>query len=259
MATYNGEMYLAAQIESILCQTYKSWLLYIRDDGSCDNTMKIINKYVQTYPDKIILINDKMKHLGAAKSFMELLKCVDSDCYMFCDQDDIWLPNKIEKCYNTYLQISQRNALPCLIHTDLKVVDEKLNIIDDSFWEYTGLLKYIGNDQALLTKNYITGCTMFFNKRTRNLSISNKCKNIIMHDSWISLCVYANNGIIVNLKNSLILYRQHCNNVLGASKKGSKIKKLTSLSILNIFKYYQMVKSATGIGFIKYMYLKLIS
>lgn len=259
MATYNGETYLEEQIESILSQTFKSWFLYIRDDGSYDHTLKIINKYVSLYPNKIILVNDKTKHLGAAESFMRLLRYVESDCYMFCDQDDIWLPNKIEECYNSYMQISTHNVTPCLIHTDLKVVDESLNIIDNSFWEYTGLLKYIGNNKALLTKNFITGSTMFFNKISRDLSINNEYNSIIMHDSWVSLCVYANNGTIINLNNSLILYRQHSNNVLGASKKSSRINKLTSLSVLNIFRYYKMVKSATGISFLKYMYLKFIS
>ena len=96
MSTYNGERYLREQIDSLLNQTYKDWKLYIRDDGSTDETISIIESYVNDYPDLIVLLKDDLGNLGSARSFMRILSVVDADYYMFCDQDDVWLPNKVK-------------------------------------------------------------------------------------------------------------------------------------------------------------------
>ena len=110
MSTYNGECYLKDQIESILSQTYKDWILYIRDDGSTDRTIRIIKTYVGNYPDKIIYEYDRLGNLGSGRSFMKLLSSIDSDYYMFCDQDDVWLPSKIEKTYLKMKSLEMNHA-----------------------------------------------------------------------------------------------------------------------------------------------------
>ena len=110
---YNGEKYLSEQIDSILNQTYKDWHLLIRDDGSVDETISIISKYVSKYPNKITWINkEDVRNVGVIRSFEALMKESTSPCFMFCDQDDVWLPHKIsvtlEKMKDTILK------LPCL-------------------------------------------------------------------------------------------------------------------------------------------------
>ena len=100
MATYNGEEFIREQINSILNQTYKNWKLIIHDDGSTDNTVDIIKEYTKKYPNKIILIEDNIKCNGAKENFSHLIKIAyknfNFDYILFSDQDDIWLPNKIE-------------------------------------------------------------------------------------------------------------------------------------------------------------------
>ena len=96
LSTYNGEKYLSEQLDSILQQSYQNFIIYIRDDGSNDNTLNIIMYYVHNFPSKIKLVDDKVKHRGAKLSFIWLMSHIESDYYMFCDQDDVWLPNKIE-------------------------------------------------------------------------------------------------------------------------------------------------------------------
>ena len=136
MSTYNGERYLREQIDSLLSQTNKDWILYIRDDGSTDGTVLIVKEYEREYPYKIVLLEDGLGNLGSGCSFMQLLSSVNSDYYMFCDQDDVWLSDKIEK---TYLKLrtmeSEDIGKSVVVFTDLYIVDKSLNIISNSLWE----------------------------------------------------------------------------------------------------------------------------
>ena len=109
MSTYNGELFLNKQINSLLNQTHINWTLYVRDDGSTDNTLNILKKYKKTYPFKINIIKDDLGNLTSAFSFMRLLSLVNADYFMFCDQDDVWLPFKIEKTYNKMKEIELTN------------------------------------------------------------------------------------------------------------------------------------------------------
>ena len=134
LATYNGEKFLIEQLNSIINQSYEDWTLYIHDDGSSDGTIAIINQYCDQY-ENIIYLPDLIVHRGAAQSFMCLLEQVNADYYMFCDQDDVWLPYKIEK---TYIAMQEKPVdSPVLIFSDLVVVDSDLNIINKSFWFYS--------------------------------------------------------------------------------------------------------------------------
>ncbi|HZK11905.1 MAG TPA: glycosyltransferase, partial [Atribacterota bacterium] len=97
MATYNGEKYVSEQIESIINQSFTNWILLIRDDESTDNTMKILDKY-EKQESRIAVIRDDLGNLGQCLNFNEIMKNVKTDSYvMFSDQDDVWLPTKIEE------------------------------------------------------------------------------------------------------------------------------------------------------------------
>lgn len=236
LATYNGGKYLREQLNSIIKQTYQDYTLYIRDDGSTDDTLAIIDEYIKLHPHRICLLRDDITHRGAANSFMWLLENVDSDYYMFCDQDDIWVPNKIELTLKKMLLVERDNPrVPILIHTDLKVVDEDLRTISPSFW---GAMKLKPNIlqhiNYIAVCNCVTGCTMMINKIAREYSLSMP-NDAPMHDHWIAyVCAY--NGVIDNLPSQTILYRQHGNNTVGAKRVslGNTIKK-----IIRIHKYIQ--------------------
>ena len=138
---------------------------------------------------------------------------------MFSDQDDVWLNQKIEKSIQAIKENETAADLPVLVHTDLKVVDQDLNTLGESFFEYRTLNPEVKDLRHLLIQNYITGCTMLWNRALNELlDISNEA--VAMHDWWISLtaCVF---GRIVCLRESTILYRQHGRNVVGATRVNS--------------------------------------
>ena len=140
LAVYNGEKYLKEQIESILNQSVKDVKIVIRDDGSTDNSGEIITSYCNEFPDKISCIKGEATG-SAQKNFAELLKNCDSDYIMFSDQDDVWLCDKIEKTYNAMVKAEQNSQTPVLVHTDLKVVDDKLCEISPSFFDFQKLIQ----------------------------------------------------------------------------------------------------------------------
>lgn len=217
MATYNGEKYIVEQLESILNQTYTNWTLYIRDDGSADKTTDIISQYAQKY-SKIVLIKSDISHLGACNNFLTLLDSIDSSYYMFSDQDDIWDPNKIELSYLRIKQIESHNkSIPVIVHTDLRVTNERAVVIYESFWKIMKIKPSIlQKKQFFPVCNPCTGCTMIMNSHIKKY-IYPIPKNLPMHDLWIAFkaSLY---GQIDNLPFPTILYRQHSNNSVGARK-----------------------------------------
>ena len=222
MATYNGEEFIREQINSILNQTYKNWKLIIHDDGSTDNTVDIIKEYTKKYPNKIILIEDNIKCNGAKENFSHLIKSVHKnfnfDYILFSDQDDIWLPNKIEVSLSKIQEMENKfgKNIPLLVHTDLKVVDEYLNIMSNSFWRFQRLNPKKNSFNYIMVQNNVTGCTTMINK-----ALFKKFKSIpanaIMHDWWIALIASAF-GKIIPIYEPTVLYRQHKDNDTGAKK-----------------------------------------
>lgn len=221
MATYNGEQYLGEQIDSLLAQTYKDWHLYIHDDGSKDSTIAVIKEYCQQHPDKISLLEYPSQE-GACKNFMSLLERVDAPYYMFCDQDDVWMPEKMETEMNLLESHEERGvSRPILIYSDLVVVDAQLSTINKSFFEYAGIHpEFLTTFNELGADNPVTGCTMLFNKAVKDI-LPSPFSNAIMHDAFITLCTLKANGILSCLRTPLLLYRQHDSNTLGASDKSN--------------------------------------
>ena len=217
LATYNSERYLVEQIDSILNQTYTDWVLFIRDDGSTDRTIEIIGDYLSKNPEYIKLIVDDKRDLRSYHNFMEMLRVVNADYYFFCDHDDVWMPDKIEKCLHEMKTIeAEYPQAPIVIHSDMKVVDQDLNVISDSFWHYSRLLPECCSFKELVCCNCVNGCTMLLNERAKEVSIPNIDYGA-MHDSLVAQSVAASQGVIYAIKEPLVLYRQHIDNVVGAA------------------------------------------
>ena len=197
----------------MLLQTFKDIKIIISDDGSTDNSPKIIKAYCDKYPDKIYCISGAPT--GSAKqNFARLLQQSDDDYIMFCDQDDVWLPQKVERTIEAMKQIEAKNKnTPVLVHTDLKVVNENLDVISNSFFDFQKL-SYNMTLPQLLVQNNVTGCTIMINRALKEIcgSIPKDC---IMHDWWLAV-VATLFGKVHYLAAPTMLYRQHSGNQVGA-------------------------------------------
>lgn len=212
MSTYNGEKYLDEQILSIINQTYKNWHLYIRDDGSSDNTINIIRKY--TRRDKRISLYNDHENVGVVKSFMILLRNTNANYYMFSDQDDYWLNDKVEATMHKALKYE--NTVPMCIYTNYKPVDRELNSISRE----KGLEFVSNNFLDIIFTNYVTGCTLMLNNELKSL-IKFETLNynkVYMHDWWIAM-IAAKFGKLIYLDKVTLLYRQHGDNVVGSHNR----------------------------------------
>lgn len=227
LATYNGEHYIREQIESIINQDYKNWIVRACDDGSTDCTYDILKEYQEKFPDKFI-VEKKEKGSGSAKlNFFYLMKKSTCEYVMCCDQDDVWISNKISLTMKEMKKI-EVTSLPTLIHTDLKVVDDKLHVISESFFTHSNLRKQFGYKDVLI-QNQVTGCTMMMNRAL--IALLSKEMNyecILMHD-WMAAILAAACGNVGFVNCPTVLYRQHAVNSVGAKKYGialliSKIK-----------------------------------
>ncbi|MCQ2342194.1 MAG: glycosyltransferase family 2 protein [Paludibacteraceae bacterium] len=215
LATYNGEKYLSEQINSLIAQTYQNWQLFIHDDGSTDDTLTILHKYEKK--DSRIHILSYPPSGGACKNFMSLLDQIDAPYYMFCDQDDVWLPDKIEKEMHLMKKSEQQGSnKPIIVHSDLHVVDSLLQTICPSFWQYEQIiLERYQHWEDFAHGCLSTGCTMLFNSSVKEITLPTSNRTL-MHDEWVTLCTVAHDGIVVALQEPTILYRQHNDNALGA-------------------------------------------
>ena len=216
MATYNGEKYISAQIESLLKQTFSEFVLWVSDDCSTDSTWEILTTYAEQYPDKIKITQRKQNSGSAKYNFLEMMIDIKNDYVMLCDQDDVWLPDKIEKTLVKMEEMEERfgSDVPILVHTDLRVVDNNLEMITPSFrWAMHSDFNRIAFHQVLI-QNTVTGCTVMYNQALAGVL---DCEPLycVMHDWWLQL-VAAAFGKIGHLDESTVLYRQHGNNAVGA-------------------------------------------
>lgn len=220
MSTYNGERFLREQIDSILAQSDHDWQLFVRDDGSKDGTLALLTEYANAHPKQVTVLADGLRNLGAMKSFEQLLShAPEADYYMFADQDDVWLPEKvaISKAKMQTLESLHGKQTPIVVHTDLRVVDEELREIHPSFWRYSNIRPDILNSDVhyLSICNSVTGCAMMFNRAARELCLP-FADYAFMHDHWIATRVMRASGIVCPVNEATILYRQHRKNTLGA-------------------------------------------
>lgn len=230
LATYNGEQYLEEQLESLRTQTHQNFICYIHDDGSADSTQAIVESYCNNHHDHFIYMGSSQTG-GAKFNFMYMLRNVKADYYMFCDQDDVWLPEKIEKTYRLMRQTEDENASQCptCVFTDAMVVDEKLSIINGSFYTYSGTVKPNSMELCdLIYRNLAPGCTLLINSHLRKKALMiDDIKMIRMHD-WFLTLIAASEGKLVRISEPLLYYRQHEHNAIGAHKDKTKIEKVES-------------------------------
>lgn len=215
LATYNGETYINQLIYSVLGQTFNNWRLIIHDDGSNDNTIKLIKQKIDI-DDRIVLVEDNIRFGNPAKNFLYLLQYSSADYIMFCDQDDIWLENKIEKMLN---RISEKN------NERLQAVFSKAHLYDAESGRIYGkesLASPRTLNDLLFLNGGVLGCTIMVNNKILPF-LKVPPKQVAMHDHLICL-IAATFGEVDIIDEKLMLYRQHNKNVTG-NQAGSFAKK----------------------------------
>ncbi len=213
LATYNNEAYIAPLLDSLFAQTYKDFTLFVRDDCSADRTAEIIRSYKD---ERIRILPSDAPSGSAQNNFFRLLAACDSDYILFCDADDVWLPDKIEKTLVCMRAQEQKygKTCPILIHTDLSVVDANLQGIAPSLFHYEKLSPARNELHQMLVQNNVTGCTVMINAALHRF-VPDQPPHSVMHDWWLAL-VAAAFGEIAVVDEPLVQYRQHGGNEVGA-------------------------------------------
>ncbi len=261
LATYNGEKFLRQQLDSIVNQEYKLWELLIHDDGSDDDTIKILNEYQNKYSKKIRLLNDQKTFSSASKNFFHLIKnrSREANLYCLCDQDDIWHKSKLRLIIERYN--SQQNEKPVLIHSDLSLIDNKGKLLEKSHDKLINYQKNLISKNTSFYYNPVPGCAMSINSALADKIFYSKY--MVMHDWWILLNAIYENATVLYINFPLVEYRQHSENVCGYKKNNIFILVLRLLFKIpryfnNVKKAYQQAKQFYNISLLQYFFRLVI-
>jgi glycosyltransferase involved in cell wall biosynthesis len=221
LASYNGEKYIREQLDSILNQTFSDLSIVISDDLSTDSTPAIIREYEEQYPGRVRSLRNSERSGSAQNNFFRLLKSEAADYIMLCDQDDVWLPDKVEVTLREMkkLEAEWGEGVPLLVHGDLSVTDKEGGILHKSMAEYQKIAVHDNRFSHYLVENNITGNTVMINRVLLGF-LADVPKECVMHDWWLGLLASCF-GRISYIDRPLVLYRQHGENQMG-SKSGKE-------------------------------------
>lgn len=199
LATYNGRKYIKEQLDSLLAQTYPNITIYIRDDGSTDDTVAFIQSYIATNHSskKIIFLKNNGINLGCPASFYQILKeCKKADYYAFCDQDDIWYPDKIKWAVEK-LEEHPQNEKPCVYFSAYEYYTDNGEFLRHSPTQKTHI-------QLCNTLYYTpaSGFVIVFNEEARQEFILNVNPGKELHDRWILRSAACFGNIIYDTRSS---------------------------------------------------------
>lgn len=234
LSSYNGSKYIEEQISSIFNQTEKDIDLYIRDDASKDDTVKLIKEMMESN-SRIHLI-EGVENLGYKKSFKALIDYlednkVEFDYVSFCDQDDYWEPKKIERSIVKIVEKENNKSIPVCYSSNLTIVDQKLNKVG-MMHESSPIPK---NKYEMLLNGFAYGCTIVLNRQAFDLIKKFDGSDKFAFDFYIPIIVSLFGENIWDIESS-ILYRQHDNNVIGSKRSFKKL--LSEVLYKYSIKYY---------------------
>ena len=216
LATWQGAHFLRDQLDSLLAQETEPFTIVVADDGSTDDTLAILAEYDRAHPGRFRFLPPADARLGPQANFSRLLEAARADYIFLCDQDDVWLPGKMDAKLRAIRELEREHGptTPCLVHSDLTVVDRHGAVLGSSFFAYAGIRPHLDSLMSLIATNVATGCASVINRALRDRAVPVPA-NALMHDHWVAQ-VAAAIGVITHLEESTILYRQHGGNALGA-------------------------------------------
>ena len=213
VTTFNGEKYIAEQLDSLLAQTCRDIRIHIHDDGSTDGTEQIVREYIRK--DSRIRWHRNPRNLGYVFNFLRGVRRTEAEYVMLCDQDDIWYADKVEKTLDAMKKAEKTTGgAPVLVFTDAEIYDgrmgEKRSFQRESHYDTKKV-----DIAPLLMENKCIGCTVMVN-RTLVGRLTHLPKDIRVHDWWLAL-IAAAFGRVVYLDEMTLRYRQHENNEIGST------------------------------------------
>jgi glycosyltransferase involved in cell wall biosynthesis len=209
MATYNGAKFLEEQIESILAQSITPSEFIVCDDHSTDGTSEILQKFAQKGCLQYFINPER---IGLVGNFKRAVSYTAKENYIaLSDQDDLWLPDKLEKSIELLEKI-QKTDKPSMVYTDLLLVDENNSLLNPSFFSVLGSHKYQHCLETLLFGNFVLGCTVLMNSSMRSFFEDIPESKYYNHDAWITMIGFSF-GQIGCINSPTVRYRKHQQNV----------------------------------------------
>lgn len=211
LCTFNGERYLREQLDSFMAQTHEDWRLFVSDDGSTDSTLGILEAYQRVLGDRLTVMQGPRKGFG--QNFLSLIRntAVTADTYAFSDQDDIWLPDKLERSIAA-LQ-GMHDTLPCLYCSRTQLINENGQITG-----LTPLFRKSPGFRNALVQSLAGANTMMINEAARTLLARTELDAPIVAHDWLAYLVVSGcGGYVAYDPQPTLLYRQHRDNLIGAN------------------------------------------
>ena len=214
LSAYNGKKYIETQLDSILNQTWSNLEILVRDDGSTDGTRELLTEYSSTHPRVHVYLE---KNIGLVQSFFRLMELSDADYIGFSDQDDFWLPEKVERA----VEKVEKCMGPALYCGNQILVDSNLTPLPGNE-ELPEKRPGFGN---AVVESMCSGCTALMNRRLRDIVIEKGIPRHAIWPDWWCYLVASYLGTMIFDRNAYILYRQHEDNQLGSSRSELKMLK----------------------------------
>jgi len=255
LPVYNGEKYISEQIDSLESQTFKDFRIIIRNDGSTDSSAELLDVIASKYSN-IVLVKDDKGNLGLSKTLEILISKSDSEYFMFCDQDDKWMPNKVDISFEAMKKMESRHlGLPILVCTDSTCVDDNENVISPSFFKSQKYEDVTNNTTKIAAMNIVQGNTCIMNAMCKQYILP--FPPYVLYDHWCAIMI-SHYGVIKYLHKPTLWYRQHTGNVLGANDVGVRYFMNKASHIKKQYRIYHSIfkNSPFRINILKWLFYK---
>ena len=225
LATFNGAQFLPRQLESLAAQSHTDWHLFVRDDGSEDETVLCLERFAARYPDRVSLIRDGLGRLGARGNFSAVMGYIPMRYIAFCDQDDVWRQDKLARTFLEMRRLvsTSPKGMPLMVHADRRLIDAEGCEITPSYWRSRALSpRGFRHRESYYAFCLAAGSTMMINRALLDMALPVP-EAARMHDCWIELVAHAF-GRVRALDEIVLAHRRHGANASGATKNVDSVQ-----------------------------------